>query len=186
MDSSAGNPIAWQSLDVDLLERFHFNLYNGNSFNGEYGELTPSAYIYHKFGAYTASAGMIWYHFPGEDGIDSEEYFLSLSRDLGAGFAASVWASYNARAEGWYHEAKLTHGLALTDSVKLVTYAALGFSEDQRSGGNGLDNLTLAAGLPIQLGHGLALTPVAGYAFALDALDTGNEGWVGLNLSYSF
>ncbi|MFD2258073.1 hypothetical protein ACFSSA_15435 [Luteolibacter algae] len=186
VDSSSGNPIAWEAIDLDFFDHVHLNLFNGNSFNGEYGELTPSAYLYHDFGPYTASAGMIWYHFPGEDGIDSEEYFFNLTRDLSAGFATSAWFSYNARSNGWYHEVKLSHSLELSKSTTLVSYGVLGYSENYRTGGNGLDNLTFAVGLPVTLAEGLTVKPLAGYSFALDALDTDNEAWVGLNLSYTF
>jgi len=185
-DSSAGNANVWESLDVEIADLFHFNLYNGNSFNGEYGELTPSAYFHKDLGPLAIAAGMIWYHFPGEDGVDSEEYFVQLSKELGAGFSASAWFSYNARSEGWYHELKLTHSLKLTDKVKLESYGALGYSDHYRSGGNGLDNLTLSVGLPIALSESLTLRPSLGYAFALDAQDTGNEGWAGLTASYHF
>jgi hypothetical protein len=185
-DSSAGNANIWESVDIDIFNAFHFNLYNGNSLNGEYGELTPSAYFYHDFGPITASAGMIWYHFPGEDGVDSEEYYVQLSGELGAGFSASAWFSYNARSEGWYHELKLNHTLELTNRVQLESYAALGYSENYRSGGNGLDNLTVGVGLPVKLTESLTLKPALGYAFALDAMDTDDEGWAALTLSYRF
>ncbi len=186
VDSSAGNANIWESVDLDILNAFHFSLYNGNSLDGEYGELTPSAYVYHDFGPITAAAGMIWYHFPGEDGVDSEEYYIQLSGELGAGFSASAWFSYNARSEGWYHELKLNHTLPLGDRQNLESYAALGYSTDYRSGGNGLDNFTVGVGLPVKLAESLTLRPALGYAFALDTLDSGNEGWAALTLSYRF
>lgn len=185
-DSSAGSANFWESLDIEVADVFHFNLYNGNSPDGEYGELTPSAYFHKDLGPVTVSAGMIWYHFPGEDGKDSEEYYIQLSRELGAGFSASAWFSYNARSEGWYHELKLNHSLALTNRLKLETYAALGYSENYRSGGNGLDNLTLGVGLPIAVAENVTIKPSLGYAFALDAQDTEDEGWAGLTVSLRF
>lgn len=185
-DSSFGQAIVWESLDLDFFNFFHFNLYNGNSFDGEYGELTPSLYFYKDFGPVTAAAGMIWYHFPGEEGVDSEEYYLKFSGKLGAGFSASAWFSYNARSEGWYHELRLDHSLPINERLKLESYAALGYSTDYRSGGNGLDNLTLGVGMPIKITESLSLKPGLGYAFALDAMDTGDEGWAALTLSYRF
>jgi hypothetical protein len=185
-DSSSGEPIVWEALDFDLFQMVRFNLYHGNSFNGEYGELTPSFSIHGDFGSLTAAAGMIWYHFPGEDGIDSEEYFLSLKGNLGSGFSASAWASYNARGEGWYHEAKLYHLYEFTAQVKLETSAALGYSHHYRSGGDGFDNLTFAIGLPVAMTPSLTVKPLIGYAFALDALDRGDESWAGLTLNYKF
>ena len=185
-DASAGDPIVWESLDIDAFNFVHLNLYNGNSFSGDYGELTPSIYFYKDLGLVTAAVGMIWYHFPGEHGIDSEEYFVRLSRNLGAGFAASTWFSYNARSEGWYHELKLTHSLQLRQRMKLETYGSLGISEDYRSGGDGLDNFTLAVGVPISLNDAVTLRPALGHAFALDALDTGDESWAALTLSCRF
>ena len=185
-DSSFGQANLWESIDIDILDFFHFNLYNGNSFDGEYGELTPSAYFYHDFGAITASTGMIWYHFPGEDGVDSEEYYVQLSGELGAGFSASAWFSYNARSEGWYHELKLNHALPLNERLSLESYVALGYSENYRANGDGLDNLTIGVGLPIKLAEKVTLKPSLGYAFALDALDTEDEGWAAISLSYRF
>lgn len=186
-DSSFGQAIVWESLDVELFDLLHFNLYNGNSFDGVYGELTPSFYVHKDFGFADVAAGMIWYHFPGEDGVDSEEYFIRLSRDLGAGFAASAWFSYNARSEGWYHELKLVHTLPIGDRLSFESYAALGYSENYRSSGkDGLDNLTIGVGLPVKLSESLTLKPALGYAFALDTLDSEDEGWAALTLSYRF
>jgi hypothetical protein len=185
-DSSFGQAIVWESLDLNLFNFLRFNLFNGNSFDGKYGELTPSLSIYRDFGPLTAAAGMIWYHFPGEDGVDSEEYYLSLSGDLGAGFSARAWASYNARAEGWYHEMMLKHSFEISQRVKFETSAALGYSRDLRSGGDGWDNLTIALGLPVSISQSLTLTPLLGYAFALDALDSGDEAWAGITASYQF
>lgn len=185
-DSSFGEGNIWQSLDVEIADVFHFNLYNGNSFNGEYGELTPSAYFHKDLGFLTASAGMIWYHFPGEKGVDSEEYYLQLSKDLGGGFSASTWFSYNARSEGWYHELKVNHSLELSERLKLESYVALGVSQDYRSGGDGLDNLTIGVGLPVSITDNITLRPSVGYAFTLDAMDSGDEGWAGLTASYRF
>lgn len=185
-DSSFGQANVWESLDVDLFDFFHFNLYNGNSFDGEYGELTPSLYFHKDLGPVTAAVGMIWYHFPGEDGVDSEEYYLQLSGELGAGFSASAWFSYNARSEGWYHELKLNHSLPINDRLSLESYAALGYSENYRSNGDGLDNLTIGIGLPIKLAEKITLRPSLGYAFALDALDSEDEGWAALSVSYRF
>jgi hypothetical protein len=186
VDSSFGNANIWESLDVDIANFFHFTLYNGNSLNGEYWELTPSFYFYKDLGPVTAAAGMIWYHFPGEDGLDSEEYYIQLSRELGAGFSASAWFSYNARSEGWYHELKLNHSLPINDTVSVESHAALGYSSNYRGGENGLDNLTIGVGVPIKLSQSLTLKPALGYAFALDTLDTGDEGWAALTLSYRF
>lgn len=185
-DSSFGQANIWESVDVELYDFFHFNLYNGNSFNGEYGELTPSFYFHKDLGPITAAAGMIWYHFPGEDGVDSEEYYLQFSGKLGAGFSASAWFSYNARSEGWYHELKLNHTLPINDRLSLESYAALGYSTNYRSNGNGLDNLTIGVGLPIKLTEKISLKPSLGYAFTLDALDTEDEGWAAITLSYRF
>lgn len=186
-DSSFGNPNLWESLDLEIADVFHFNLYNGNSINnGEYGELTPSFYFHKDLGFLTASVGMIWYHFPGEEGVDSEEYYIQLSKDLGAGFSASGWFSYNARSEGWYHELKVNHSLELSEKLRLESYVALGFSEDYRSGGDGLDNLTVGVGLPIAITDNITLRPSLGYAFALDAMDTDNEGWAAITASYKF
>ena len=185
-DSSFGQANLWESIDIDILDFFHFNLYNGNSFDGEYGELTPSAYFYHDFGPVTGSVGMIWYHFPGEDGVDSEEYYVQLSGELGAGFSASAWFSYNARSEGWYHELKLNHALPINERLSLESYVALGYSENYRANGDGLDNLTIGVGLPIKLAEKVSLKPALGYAFALDALDTEDEGWAAITLSYRF
>jgi len=186
-DSSFGQAIVWESLDVELFDFLHLNLYNGNSFDGEYGELTPTVYVHKDFGFADVAAGMIWYHFPGEDGVDSEEYFVRLSRELGAGFSASAWFSYNARSEGWYHELKLSHSLELTDRLALQTSAALGYSQNYRGDGDdGLDNLTFTVGLPVKLTESLTLKPAVGYAFALDTLDSEDEGWAALTLSYQF
>lgn len=185
-DSSFGNENVWESLDIEIADLFHFNLYNGNSFNGEYGELTPSFYFHKDLGFLTASAGMIWYHFPGEDGVDSEEYYLQLNKDLGAGFSASTWFSYNARSEGWYHELKVNHSFELSARMKLESYVALGVSEDYRSGGNGLDNLTIGVGLPVSVTENITIRPSLGYAFALEAMDTDDEGWAGLTATYRF
>jgi hypothetical protein len=185
-DSSFGNANVFQTLDLEMADLFHFTLYNGNSFNGEYGELTPSFYFHKDLGFLTASVGMIWYHFPGEDGVDSEEYYLQLSKDLGAGFSASAWFSYNARSEGWYHELKVNHSLELSDRINLESYVALGVSEDYRSGGNGLDNLTIGVGLPISVTEKITIRPSLGYAFALEAMDTDDEGWAGVTASYRF
>lgn len=185
-DSSFGNANVWESLDLEMADLFHFNLYNGNSFNGEYGELTPSFYFHKDLGFLTASVGMIWYHFPGEDGVDSEEYYLQLSKDLGAGFSASAWFSYNARSEGWYHELKVNHSLELSDRINLESYVALGVSEDYRSGGNGLDNLTIGVGLPVSVTEKVTVRPSLGYAFALEAMDTDDEGWAAVTASYRF
>jgi len=185
-DSSFGNANIWQTLDVEIADLFHFNLYNGNSTNGEYGELTPSIYFHKDLGFLTASVGMIWYHFPGEDGVDSEEYYIQFSKELGAGFSASAWFSYNARSEGWYHELKVNHSLELTERLRLESYVALGVSEDYRSGGNGLDNLTIGIGLPYSLTDKITLKPSLGYAFALDAMDTDDEGWAAFTASYHF
>jgi hypothetical protein len=185
-DSSFGQANIWESIDLDILNFLHFNLYNGNSFDGEYGELTPSLYVYKDFGPVTVSTGMIWYHFPGEDGVDSEEYYVQLSGELGAGFSASAWFSYNARSEGWYHELKLNHALPLNERLNLESYVALGYSENYRSGGDGLDNLTIGLGLPIKLSEKVTLKPSLGYAFALDALDSEDEGWAALSVSYRF
>lgn len=185
-DSSFGNANVWESLDLEMADLFHFNLYNGNSFNGEYGELTPSFYFHKDLGFLTASVGMIWYHFPGEDGVDSEEYYLQLSKDLGAGFSASTWFSYNARSEGWYHELKVNHSLELNDRINFESYVALGVSEDYRSGGSGLDNLTIGVGLPISVTEKITIRPSLGYAFALEAMDTDDEGWAGVTASYRF
>lgn len=186
-DSSFGQAIVWESLDVELFDFLHLNLYNGNSFDGEYGELTPTVYVHKDFGFADVAAGMIWYHFPGEDGVDSEEYFVRLSRELGAGFSASAWFSYNARSEGWYHELKLSHSLELTERLALQTSAALGYSQNYRGDGDdGLDNLTFVVGLPVKLTESLTLKPAVGYAFALDTLDTEDEGWGALTLSYQF
>lgn len=185
-DSSFGQAIVWESVDLELFDFLHLNLFNGNSFDGEYGELTPSFYVHRDFGFADVAAGMIWYHFPGEDGVDSEEYFIRLSRDLGAGFSASAWFSYNARSEGWYHELKVAHTLPLGERLALDSYVALGYSESYRSGGDGLDNLTVGVGLPVKITESLTLKPALGYAFALDALDSGDEGWAALTLSYRF
>lgn len=185
-DSSFGQANLWESIDIDILDFFHFNLYNGNSSDGEYGELTPSAYFYHDFGPVTASAGMIWYHFPGEDGVDSEEYYVQLSGELGAGFSASAWFSYNARSEGWYHELKLNHALPINQRLSLESYVALGYSQNYRADDDGLDNLTIGMGLPIKLAERVTLKPSLGYAFALDALDSEDEGWAAISLSYRF
>jgi hypothetical protein len=185
-DSSFGDPIIWETLDLDAFNLVHFNLYNGNAFNGEYGELTPSGYFYKDLGPVTVAAGMIWYHFPDYNGSDSEEYFVNFSGDLGAGFSASAWFSYNAESEGWYHELKVSHSMELCQRVKLESYGALGYSEHYRSGGDGLDNLTFAVGLPVTLAEGLTLKPSLGYAFALETMDSENEGWAGLTLSYQF
>jgi len=185
-DSSFGQANLWESVDVDLFNFFRFSLYNGNSFDGEYGELTPSFAFYKDLGPVTATAGMIWYHFPGEDGVDSEEYYLQFSRELGAGFSASAWFSYNARSEGWYHELKLNHTLPINDRLSLESYAALGYSTNYRPNGNGLDNLTIGVGLPIKLAEKISLKPALGYAFALDTQDTEDEGWAALTLSYRF
>ncbi len=185
-DSSAGNANIWESLDIEIADLFHFNLYNGNSINGEYGELTPSVYFHKDLGFLTASVGMIWYHFPGEDGIDSEEYYVQLSKELGAGFSASAWFSYNARSEGWYHELKVNHSYALNDRLKLESSVALGVSQDYRSGGNGLDNLTVTVGLPIAISENITIRPSLGYAFALDTMDSDNEGWAAVTASYRF
>jgi hypothetical protein len=186
-DSSFGQAIVWESLDVELFDFLHLNLFNGNSFDGEYGELTPTVYVHKDFGFADVAVGMIWYHFPGEDGVDSEEYFLRFNRELGAGFSATAWFSYNARSEGWYHELKLNHSLELSDRLALQTSAALGYSQDYRGDGDdGLDNLTLTVGLPVKLNDSLTLTPSVGYAFALDVLDSEDEGWAALTLSYQF
>lgn len=185
-DSSFGNANVFQTLDLEMADLFHFTLYNGNSFNGEYGELTPSFYFHKDLGFLTASVGMIWYHFPGEDGVDSEEYYLQLSKDLGAGFSASAWFSYNARSEGWYHELKVNHTYGINDRINLESYVALGVSEDYRSGGNGLDNLTIGVGLPVSVTEKITIRPSLGYAFALEAMDTDDEGWAGITASYRF
>ena len=186
-DSSFGQAIVWESLDVELFDFLHLNLYNGNSFDGEYGELTPTVYIHKDFGFADVAAGVILYHFPGEEGVDSDEYFVRLSRELGAGFSASAWFSYNARSEGWYHELKIAHSLGLTDRLSLQTSAALGYSQNYRGDGDdGLDNLTLVVGLPVKLTESLTLKPAVGYAFALDTLDSEDEGWAALTLSYQF
>jgi len=185
-DSSAGEANFWGSLDLEVADFFHFNLYSGNSLDGEYGELTPSVYLHKDLGFLTASVGMIWYHFPGEDGVDSEEYYIQLSKELGAGFSASTWFSYNARTEGWYHELKVNHSLELNRQLKLESYVALGVSENYRPSGNGLDNLTVGVGLPIALSENITLRPSLGYAFALDTQDTDDEGWAGLTVSYRF
>ncbi|WP_411825897.1 hypothetical protein [Luteolibacter sp. AS25] len=185
-DASSGNGIMWETLDIDLYNTFHFNLYGGNSFNDEYKELTPSAYIYHDFGDLTASAGMIWYHLPGSDGADSEEYYFSLAHPLGNGFSVSTWFSYNPRFNGYYNELKVSHTYDFSDNLSLVSYAGLGYSDGLRSGGSGLDNLTVAVGLPIALSEQISIKPLAGYAFALDALESDDEAWLGLNLSYTF
>lgn len=185
-DSSFGNANVFQTLDLEMADLFHFTLYNGNSFNGEYGELTPSFYFHKDLGFLTASVGMIWYHFPGEDGVDSEEYYLQLSKDLGAGFSASAWFSYNARSEGWYHELKVNHTYGINDRINLESYVALGVSEDYRSGGNGLDNLTVGVGLPVSVTENITIRPSLGYAFALEAMDTDDEVWAGITASYRF
>lgn len=185
-DSSFGEANYWGSLDVEIADLFHFNLYSGNSLDGEYGELTPSFYLHKDLGFLTASVGMIWYHFPGEDGVDSEEYYVQLSKELGAGFSASTWFSYNARSEGWYHELKVNHSQKLSEMLSLDTYVALGVSQDYRSSGNGLDNLTIGVGLPIALSENITLRPSLGYAFALDAMDSDDEGWAAMSISYRF
>lgn len=185
-DSSFGNANIWEAVNIEIADLFHFSLYNGNSINGEYHELTPSFYFKKDLGFLTASAGMIWYHFPGEKGLDSEEYYIQLSKDLGAGFSASAWFSYNARSEGWYHELKVNHSLELSERMKLESYVALGVSEGYRSGGDGLDNLTIGVGLPISITENIIIRPSLGYAFTLDAMDTDNEGWAGLTASYHF
>lgn len=186
VDSSGGQAILWGSLDLTLFDAINLSLFKGNDFDGDYDELTPTISVTQDLGFVSATAGLIWYTFPDEDGLDSEEYFLKLSRDLAAGFNASLWFSYNPNASGWYNEFKLAHQLALTDRISLATSAALGWSEGQRSGGSGLDNLTFAVGLPMSLSKNLTLTPLGGYAFALEALDSEDEAWAGVTLTIQF
>ncbi|TLD70267.1 hypothetical protein FEM03_13865 [Phragmitibacter flavus] len=186
VDSSGGLPIIWGALDLTLFDALNLSLFKGNDFDGDYNELTPTISFTHDLGFVSATAGLIWYTFPDEDGLDSEEYFLKLSRDLPAGFNASLWLSYNPNASGWYNEFKVSHLLPLTDRLSLATSTTLGWSEGQRSGGSGLDNLTFAVGLPITLTKNLTLTPLGGYAFALEALESDDEAWAGITLTLQF
>ncbi|MBK1881631.1 hypothetical protein JIN85_04355 [Luteolibacter pohnpeiensis] len=186
VDSSFGEQNYWGSLDLDMLNFFHFNLYSGHSSNREYNELTPSAYLYKDVGPVRLSTGVILYHFPSGKGSDSDEYFVSASSEIAYGIQATAYFSYNERADGWYDELKLSRNTELTDRLSLETSAALGFSDGLRSGGNGLDNLTISVGLPIKITDQITLKPLAGYAFALDALDSGDESWAGLTASFKF
>ena len=70
--------------------------------------------------------------------------------------------------------------------MKLESYLALGVSEDYRTGGNGLDNLTIGVGLPVSVTENITIRPSLGYAFALEAMDTDDEGWAGLTATYRF
>ncbi|MGD9420038.1 MAG: TorF family putative porin [Verrucomicrobiota bacterium JB025] len=191
VDSGGGDPIVWASAMFSPFEGMNLGVWYGTGPDTDYEELDLVADYTFDLEYVAATAGVVWYDFPGGFADDSTDFFVKFSREFEPvpGFLVTPYLNhvFNESADGWYFEGGVNLKKPLSDRVTLSLTGWLAASTGYRDD-DGLDNATVSLSLPVSLSEQAALVPYVSASAALDALDStgGDEVSAGATLVVRF
>ncbi len=189
--------VASNGFDINVWSNFDLDSYNGAVDSGNFSEVDLTASYTHKIGPVDASIGVVEYLFPG-GGDSTEEVFLGLSMDIGAGFSvgSTLYYDFN-QVDDFYLAARVGYSYSINEPTTLgvsgtISCAGEDFANYYAGGTEGgFFNYTLSSTMDYAVTKALAVGVNVNYSDSMDqdvlpddAVDTTVFG--GVHLSYSF
>ncbi len=155
----------------------------GNN-GGNFDELDLYAAASYSFDRFTAELGYIYYYFPDQGG-KTQEVYLGVSAELGAGFGIGSTFYYDFDVNnGWYWDTQVTYSYAFNDCLSLDLAAGVAFSEGNdlqvhtngRGSKDGFQGYYASAALPWSPIENLTISPYIKYTHGDSELVTDLSG----------
>ncbi len=147
----------------------NLNAWYTNSTDSNFDELNLTATVNYKLSdCMTIGPSLRHYSYPTSNANTELEFGVALGTAVG-GLPVNLAAYYNEETEGYYLELGTSKSFKVSDTLNLVTSAAIGYM-DTDAGVSDLSHATVSVALPINL-NGVTLTPYVAGNFPLDGID---------------
>lgn len=154
----------------------------------------------HSFGMFTPAVGVIYYHFPPDDSINTTEIYLGLGLDVLLAPSLTIYYDVD-QIEGLYVSGGISHSFELMKekdvAVGLDLGATIGWGSEKYNEGywgvdkGGFNDALFSVGLPITLWDSLTITPKVNYSIVIDEdlrdqVEDTDVFFAGVSVTYSF
>lgn len=164
------------------------------------GELDLSIAWSQKLMGISTELGFIHYNYPQDSSLNTNEFYLSLNKEIGAGIAATVTAYYDTNlTEGWFFYGDLGRSFEISETFSVSLSAGIGMHQSAAGFADGIGHHYVKLSGDWKLNDNLSVSPfikftnaASDYASAYtktvpSGKDLGGELWnVGVAFSYAF